>query len=426
MISPAIFSCLVLAFILTAAVQGEDLSGKDPLKPLPRISVKNGFFIADNAAARFIPRGFNYIRLSPSIWHDTFNPKTYDHDRADAALADMQASGFNITRVFLDQSAGTGIVTDREATELSAAYMEPLCDFLAMATRHGIHVILTPLFTPDSKHYRPSQSDAKHPAGINEQTLQPTGIHAKAQYIAAVCAGIKMRNPMLLPAVFSYELDNETYVDLASPPFSDHGGEFAFDGKSYAMNSSEQIQALIDRATVAAVDAAVVAVRTVDPDAMVSVNVFTFKAVGRTGPGHACEDSTGDKRHPARPLAVAQSKASYLDIHFYVGSMADLDKDLISIEWPQVSDACKKKGLPVIMGEFGAIKPLVPAFEPAPKLMADQARRMLELGFQGFLYWTYDNDEQNDILWHAKWNKGEIFHALCAVTLVDDTLEPAK
>ena len=51
---------------------------------------------------------------------------------------------------------------------------------------------------------------------------------------------------------------------------------------------------------------------------------------------------------------------------------------------------------------------IIPATVEAIKHVADQAR---ENGFQGFMYWTYDTDEQKRI-WNGKSGKGEIMEEL--------------
>ena len=73
-----------------------------------------GEFYHRNSGQAFVPRGTNYVRLewqqdqggTAVFYHSTFNVGAYDGLRADAALAAMQARGFNVVRVFLNGCTG--------------------------------------------------------------------------------------------------------------------------------------------------------------------------------------------------------------------------------------------------------------------------------------------------------------------------------
>src|SRR4051812_42567788 len=82
------------------------------LAPVSRIAVRavagRAEFYDLASGSRFIPRGTTYTRLAPdpvnpagSSTHFTFVPGTYDATRIDAALAGMQALGYNVVRAFL-------------------------------------------------------------------------------------------------------------------------------------------------------------------------------------------------------------------------------------------------------------------------------------------------------------------------------------
>lgn len=109
--------------------------------PLPRIVVNNGNFQNVDSGEVFTPRGFSYIRLNADGWHNTFEPGAYDSARAESMLADLASSGFNTTRVFIDETIGPGSVASFEATELSPAYMANVFDFLGRARGHEIYVV---------------------------------------------------------------------------------------------------------------------------------------------------------------------------------------------------------------------------------------------------------------------------------------------
>jgi len=63
------------------------------------------------------------------------------------------------------------------------------------------------------------------------------------------------------------------------------------------------------------------------------------------------------------------------------------------------------------VGEFGAVKPFWPEFAQAYKMVKSVIPRLLEKGFAGYCYWTYDCYEQSDV-WNAKAEDGRIFQYL--------------
>jgi hypothetical protein len=386
--------------------------------PLPRIAARNGQFIEAKTGKVFRPRGFNYIRVRNEgyLWHDTFNPNSYRPERAEPALSDIAANGFNIVRVFIDPMPGAGSVATKEAKELSPAYMANVCDFLARARRHRLYVIFAMCYLPDTPPYRPNQPAPSGVEGENLALLHPGYIAAKARYMADFAAAIAKQDRGLLSSVFACELDNETHLMATKPPFSPRRGSVVFQGKTYSRTSDDDLQRLADAGTQALADACVEAVHRVDPDMMVSANVFTFAAVGRSGPGRLSQDKSPDPRFPARPLALAETRLSYLDIHLYSTDEASLERDLKSVEWEAVREACRRAGKPILMGECGVFKGAVPSADQAADLLTKHIWRALERGFVGFLHWTYDTDEQTDI-WNARMENGRLFRALIPVRI---------
>lgn len=407
---------VALALAAGLALPISPLRAAGPDEPLPRIAVVDGRFVERDTGRAFTPSGFNYIRLRDIgyLWHDTFNPRTYDAARVDEALETIAAHGFNIVRVFIDDQGGPIGVAERDATELSPAYMGNVIDFLQRARRHRVYVIASVLGLPDSRRYR--EIAGPRPDDVGPQNaiyVHPGHIAAKAQYMADFAAAIRRHDAGLLSTVFAYELENETNLLANQPPFSLRAGTFAFQGATYDLTTDADLQRLADDGVRAHAEASVAAVREVDPDAMVSINVFTFAAVRRGGPGRLLQDETRDRRFPARPLALADTSLSYLDIHLYNPSSGGLNRDLLSVEWPALREACRAGGKPILMGEFGAFRHHGATSAEAAATMRGHLQRVLnDHGFAGFLYWTYDNEEQFPGIWHARSGDGEIFRML--------------
>jgi len=397
-------------------VSADDKDGS----PMPLICVRNGRFIEKQTGKEFRPRGFNYIRLAqspkgaaPAIWHSTFAPGHYDALRAEAMFADLESHGFNIVRVFIDHRAGNGIVESIQSTDFSPKYMGNLLDFLQRARKHRIYVVPALGWFPNCRKY--NQIVGQKPKNIwnrNSVYLNQGHIDAKARYLADFVLAVKNYDADLLTTLFAIELENESHLTATAPPFSQTTGTFtAADGRTYDLASPESLQQLADDNVNRWADTCVEAVRKVDPEIMVSTSVFTFAAVGRSGPGKFRHDRTKDKRFPARPLALARTRLSYLDIHFYHSSPQSLDTDLKSIEFDKVKAACRQRGMPLIVGEFGAIKHWIKDLSYAVTAMQQDLGRFYQLGFLGYMYWTYDCDEQ-EMIWNAKSGQGQIFNAL--------------
>jgi hypothetical protein len=251
-------------------------------------------------------------------------------------------------------------------------------------------------------------------SGANLQYFRPGAAETRAAMLAEFVKAIKQRNPELLPAVLAYEIQNELAFFMDAEPLSLRNGTFNYQNNNYDLSSDLGLQSLLDDVAVSWCNASVQAVKEIDPEALVSVSLFTYNAVGRCGPGKARSEASGDQRVPARPLALAGSKLDYLDIHFYPHQSDTLQRDRAGIEWDRLSKACKDAGKPIIMGEFGAFKAGFENPESAAKVVVQHLDQVLDMGCQGALYWTYDCDEQ-ERLWNARSQGGVILDALSKV-----------
>ncbi|MCL5269118.1 MAG: glycoside hydrolase family 5 protein, partial [bacterium] len=336
-------------------------------------------------------------------WHDNFNPKDYDGARSDAALADMQKGGFNVVRVFIDNRYPTGISGGPDQAEFSKGYIDCLCDYLSRARSHGIRVIITnggvPNMTPYSAAYgERSPEFGRH----NRLFLEPESLKAKARFIADMVAAVKARDASLLPVVLAWELDNESCFMAGEPPFSlPEGKVTAANGKTYDMAVEGDLQRMADEAGAYAAETCARAVRAVDPDAMFTVNVFTFRAVGRTGPGMLRRETSRDQRFPFNLVAFTGTSLDYLDVHFYPPNAEQFANDLKSIEFDKLRPAAAAAGKPLIVGEFGVFKSFYKEQGPAIDWMRELLGKIRANGFTGWLYWTYECKMQPEI-WHAR------------------------
>lgn len=390
------------------------VSSKGSCKPgdsvfLPRICVRDGILVEKESGRPFHPIGFHYIRILPSGIHYVFAPSLYDPARAERMLADLEAHRFNIVRVFI---GGHELSTD---AGLYPRFMANFRDFLARAGRHHVYILPVVDWIPGGKRYQGIVKSGRDDiGGMQMLFMDPAHVKAKILYLTDFISAIKQHDPRLLTNILAFELENEACMMVNEPPFSQMSGSFRYNRRSYDLASEADLQRLSDDAISRTADTLVDVIHGLDPDAMVSYSVFTFAAVGRTGPGKVRTDRSPDPRFPVRPLALVDTKLSYIDVHFYGPSPEALTRDLKSIEWDKLKPACAKAGKPLIVGEFGSIKSVIPNVSDAARLMPWYLGELRKTGFTGAIYWTYDCDEQPE-LWNAKSGGGVVFDALAGM-----------
>lgn len=372
---------------------------------LPRPQPSADGFLVDGALLK--PFGVNYIRLrtvDDQPWHDTFNPASYDPDRAERMFADLAARGMNVVRVFIDPLVGGGIVESAQAGGLSRGYLAALCDFLARGRAHRVYTILAFSWTPDIPRYRALLGEPIDGiGGTNQMHLHPGHLAARALFMQDVAAAVRLEDPGLLSAILAWEAENESCFLATEPPFSlREGAVTCANGVTYDLSEPGAHQRLADEGAVHRLTTLRAAVRAIDPAALLGVNVFTFAAVGRSGPDRLGQDETPDARFPYCPLALVEA-VDYVDIHLYPRSEADsiTRLDLPSIEWDALPAACRRAGRPLFVGETGMLRPWHPTPAPALERLRAHMQELQQLGFGGWLYWSYDSNQQDQILWNG-------------------------
>lgn len=383
-----------------------------------RIVVRNGRFVDKSTGKQFVPLGVNYFRAAVNVGHATFCPGSYDRAFVEKMMADLAASGFNTIRTFHAYHVGeNGILASPASREISPRYLANMVHFLAQARRHGLRVIFTwDVWLPSSEWLSstPLPNETKYPflpalagdMGLNGYRLHLRAVRTHANAIVEIIRALRKQDPGLLPVVLAWELENEVYFTTAHAPFNTREGSFSFGGKTYEMRSDDQVQSLLDEATVQWVNACAEAIHRADPEALVSAPVYTFAAVGRGGPGTLSEDVTGDPRIPARPMALLRTGVDYVDIHLYAWktekqSVSDfLELGLGSVEWDKLKAEAARLGKPVMAGEVGVAahylrKPPDNAIDHTLGVgcLREHLKGVRDRGFAGALYWPYGSPD---------------------------------
>jgi hypothetical protein len=402
---------VVAGLALAASSLAAPTGGQSPVR------IEHGRFVFRATGKPYVPRGFNYIRLDiPGHGgHATFSPFVYERKRVQDTFAHMQQNGFNVVRVFINGMWGRRgcMFKDRDATAPDPAYLDNLAEFLLLARKHDILVIPCFEFFPMAAPYRKGLKDDTPNIGpANRPYLEATYIQAKQRYLRDVIRELRKRDPEALSAIFCWDLMNELCYGLGNAPFSlNEGTVTPANGKTYDL--ATQKEQLADDMAVYWVDQLADAIHAEIPDALIDANVFTYHAVGRTGPGDFHQDQADWKnRYPFRPTALLRSKADVIDLHTYAPNEEKLAAEMESVEHDQLLAGLKatpEKAL--VFGEFGVFKGPHPDLDEAAQWMGKLARRLPQLGAAGWVYWTYDCDEQKR-LWNAMSGNAQILKAL--------------
>jgi hypothetical protein len=357
----------------------------------------NGFgeFFDRSTGAKFVPRGNNYIRVAPlvdtfgrtQVYHSTFNVDRYDAARADAALARMAAAGYNVVRVFLNNTCARGCSANMTTGAISSSYVANLVDFLGRARAHGVFVILTAEWLPSGAVYDAIAASIRRDwfDNINLIFLTRQGVEMSARFWRDLIRELVRQNAPL-DAILAYSLWNEAHVTFDNPPFTLSSGYVTTaNGQTYDMASADQQARMVDDGFVNYTDQVRAAILEVDRTALVTIGFWT------------APDS------PAGAV-TARSHADFVDVHPYPGVGLTFDQSMrdYGIDGPTVK--------PVVIGEMGAFRFALGTAGDAAAGLVSWQRQSCAYGIDGWLLWTWDTDGPE--LWNALNESGAIEHAL--------------
>ena len=348
-----------------------------------------GEFYDRQTGELFVPRGANYIRLAAqregsgsTFYHSTFNTDAYEPDRAAAALADLHALGYNVVRVFLNPCCTTGL--GNASGGLSVGYIDNIVDFLEQAFADGIYVMFATDAAPGGKYQELRDAGwSADFAGTNFDLLLPSGVHANLVFFRDFAQALIDRGARL-EAIFAYGLRNELFFESNLPPLSAAAGLVrTANGNSYNMALPEDRQRMTDEGLVYFIDQARAAILEVDPTALVTVGFFW--------PQEPNPARIGDPRLIETRPAIWESQADFVDLHLYPGLELDLRQ---YVENYGIDGMAAK---PIMMGEFGAFTSSYARAEDAALALQELQVAACEYGFDGWLLWTWDTDEQPEL-----------------------------
>ena len=361
-----------------------------------RVVAGTGEFHDRLTGEKFVPRGFNYVRLAPmssansGLWHSTLNPGFYDPAQAEQALRQMHAGGYNVVRVFVDCCRPGSNAGDPQGG-VSLAYLANVIDFLNKARANEIYVLMVLDLTPAEGGY---DDLWRHCCttfdGENLRYLTPGGHTSERRFDRDFIRALIARQAPL-EAIFAFDLTNEVHFSVDRPPFSLASGEVTTaNKKTYDMANPEDRQRMMDENLVYWIDRQRANILEADPTALVTVS---FPAI-----------NAGQTTVNPRP-AILESTADFVDLHTYLGWGLSLEQYLnrFGVDGPTLK--------PIILGEFGAAKRAYLTAARAAQELQSWPAASCAYGFDGWLLWTWDTHEQAE-LWHGLSENGEISAAL--------------
>lgn len=405
-------------------------------QPLPRVGVRPGDPFAEfytvRSGARFVPDGFSYTVLDPggrattapyaqTYAHVTFDSGFYDPAAADSVLSGIANAGFNVVRVIVDsgddvhQRRGIyGIEGPDESRGLYRPVVDNLIDFLRRAREHRVYVIVALHAYPENQGFKNivQAGSLPHVTGTSQYYLSPGGIRAKAEYVRELVGDVAATDDgSLLSTVLAWEIQVEMFVSDQAQPFSMRSGTVTTaDGKTYNMGDPASRQDCMDSNFVNWANVVSAAVRSRDPQALVTAGFATYYAVHKAGPNGLIRVSGTDQRYPPRPLAFIRAHAlSFIDMHAYPkrdNPPYTLARALGSSEFPQWD----LRSTPVLLGEYGVNKRQFPDMSVAQSVAREEQHQAFALGLAGTVYWTWNTPQPG--WWAATQDGGAILRVL--------------
>jgi len=374
-----------------------------PVKPLPRIIAKKGkgkpgYFVNEKTGKVFVPDGYNHIVGDEAkLPHANFNIDTYNSKKTDKALGEMKASGANTVRFWLwgTDRNGYGIWGGPYSKSLNKEYMENFCDFLRLATKHGIYTVPTLELIPANAKYRGitlngvKNADRKV-TDHNSDVLLQGFIDARKQAVRDTIRFVRESDPNLLNAVLGWSLANEIHMVSVNGPFNlTHGIVKVANGKSYDMADFNSRQKCADESYLYWANQLADVVHAEDPKGLVTLGMWTSDAHGRPPVNGLLDPDDIDPRFPPRPSVFAspECKIDFLDIHVYLwGDVLYLNREAHEL------DALSSYGIPVIVGEYGVFAHQAKDYKEGAEKILELRKSCYDAGYAGALHWSWDYD----------------------------------
>ncbi len=404
-------------------------------------SIKEIAYDGSETNEKFVPLGGNYMGLRSGD-HSTFDAATtfteadYDSLKAEAMMKHLALNGGNFIRVFLigRTSMNPGISGDpaydindeRYYYEgLYKPYMENVTDFLRLAQKYGIYVMLAlgDGEVPSNAYYLALQGGQA--LGRNGMYFTENGINARKIYASNVAKYLKNYASDCINAVLSVELQNEFCVYGEQAPFNMTSGNWtSADGKKYDMSNPDAREEAYKNGVTYYINTVTAAIKEILPDMLVNEGTFTRNIVGNNDAYGIPASSSGDARYPATLDTYLSTDIDFIDLHIYFAAvkgntvLSSFTDDLTYMNFYKKTTQNLLKKKCILMGEFGPDTRNFPTYEEAHESWTQTVRLAKEAGFAGFAAWTLESHNQISC-WNLMTEDGsfELFRELVRLML---------
>lgn len=415
--------------------------GKTARKIKIQSSDGGAYFAYGDTNEKFVPLGGNYMGLRSGD-HSTFDAATtfteadYDSLKAEAMMKHLALNGGNFIRVFLigRTSMNPGISGDpaydindeRYYYEgLYKPYMENVTDFLRLAQKYGIYVMLAlgDGEVPSNAYYLALQGGQA--LGRNGMYFTENGINARKIYASNVAKYLKNYASDCINAVLSVEVQNEFCVYGEQAPFNMTSGNWtSADGKKYDMSNPDAREEAYKNGVTYYINTVTAAIKEILPDMLVNEGTFTRNIVGNNDAYGIPASSSGDARYPATLDTYLSTDIDFIDLHIYFAAvkgntvLSSFTDDLTYMNFYKKTTQNLLKKKCILMGEFGPDTRNFPTYEEAHESWTQTVRLAKEAGFAGFAAWTLESHNQISC-WNLMTEDGsfELFRELVRLML---------
>jgi hypothetical protein len=333
-----------------------------------------GEFYDLQTGMKFTPRGANYVFVPLGSGHTNLLLRvgTYDGSRTRADFARLADLGYNTVRVFLDQcNKGSGCIGDDDNRGLNPAYLDNIADMMAAGRETDIQILFTSNDLPDQGGYSEEAnfgSGGNFAGYRNSYYLRPEAITATRRYWSDLLTGLVDRQAAF-DAVLGWQLLNEQWMFRDQPPLSLTSGVVKTTTGAYDMSAPEQKEQMVSDGIVYYIDQMRQEILVHDPTALVTMGFFVPELVA---PDWYVETAS----------LLERSSLDFFDFHAYPGP-------LTLQAHAEAFGMTGYTGRPILLGEFGAFRHLYADLDDAARVTVNWMAESCELGFDGWLYWTY-------------------------------------
>lgn len=363
----------------------------------------------------WVARGFNHwrwVNQGGFLMDRTFRAGNNDLVGAMADLENMAERGYNAVRIWFsacfDSAPGCFVEGDEAIRQ---AYLENVAEYLRKARDLGIYVLFT---VDDAGGERYNTSKAGYAGefeGFNLQDLTTGGIEDQMRFWEDVVGGlIEVGAP--LDAIWAYELRNEQFLEANKEPFSSGAVVTTASGETYDLSDGSEVQRIESDGIAYWAQTLARTIKALDPTALVTIGFFP------SGQGPVTFGDPDPRLVDPHPYLTVD-EVDFLDFHAYPGlgpggwdtvwANSLLDADI---------------GKPIVLGEIGAFHSAYDTVDEAIASQTSWLARACQLGFDGYLYWTWTNLGIYTETWDAVAEDGAIAEALSPETLPDPCEAP--